>query len=115
MAITCGNTFVLKPSEKDPEQDIVNAICDDDDIKAISFVGSNFVGIKASFAGDLNFYSTMISTKPSSSALAQQRVNVNIHVCKVLCVVHRSGTRRVPVGLQSVDISDVKHYVSLQA
>ncbi|CAN4111988.1 unnamed protein product [Withania somnifera] len=66
VAVTCGNTFVLKLSEKDPgglmilaelameaglpdgvlnifhgTHDIVNAICDDDDIRAISFVGSN--------------------------------------------------------------------------
>ncbi|MFQ6630138.1 hypothetical protein Gotur_007262, partial [Gossypium turneri] len=96
VAVTCGNTFVLKPSEKDPGQkvaiacfivagrkrsyldvgvpymgasimlaelaieaglppgvlnivhgtnDIVNAICDDDDIRAISFVGSNTAGM----------------------------------------------------------------------
>ncbi|KAK7319511.1 hypothetical protein RJT34_04232 [Clitoria ternatea] len=70
MAVTCGNTFVLKPSEKDPgasimlaelaleaglpegvlnivhgTHDIVNAICDDDDIKAVSFVGSNVAGM----------------------------------------------------------------------
>ncbi|KAJ4716757.1 Methylmalonate-semialdehyde dehydrogenase [Melia azedarach] len=69
IAITCGNTFILKPSEKDPgaaiilaelaveaglpngvlnivhgSNDIVNAICDDDDIKAISFVGPNSAG-----------------------------------------------------------------------
>ncbi|KAI4299181.1 hypothetical protein L6164_032663 [Bauhinia variegata] len=70
VAVTCGNTFVLKPSEKDPgaavklaelaleaglpdgvlnivhgTHDIVNAICDDDDIEAISFVGSNVAGM----------------------------------------------------------------------
>ncbi|XP_021903663.1 methylmalonate-semialdehyde dehydrogenase [acylating], mitochondrial isoform X1 [Carica papaya] len=70
IAITCGNTFVLKPSEKDPgasimlaelameaglpdgvlnivhgTSDIVNAICDDDNIRAISFVGSNTAGM----------------------------------------------------------------------
>ncbi|PON71803.1 Methylmalonate-semialdehyde dehydrogenase [Parasponia andersonii] len=70
IAITCGNTFVLKPSEKDPgasiilaelaleaglpegvlnivhgTNDVVNAICDDDDIKAVSFVGSNIAGM----------------------------------------------------------------------
>ncbi|KAJ1434893.1 Methylmalonate-semialdehyde dehydrogenase [Sesbania bispinosa] len=82
IAVTCGNTFILKPSEKDPGaavmlaelaieagipngvlnivhalinffltfqncfgQDILNAICDDDDdIKAVSFVGSDTVG-----------------------------------------------------------------------
>uniref|UniRef100_UPI001CB91541 methylmalonate-semialdehyde dehydrogenase [acylating], mitochondrial n=1 Tax=Erigeron canadensis TaxID=72917 RepID=UPI001CB91541 len=70
VAVTSGNTFVLKPSEKDPgasmilaelameaglpsgvlnivhgTNDIVNAICDDEDIKAISFVGSNTAGM----------------------------------------------------------------------
>ena len=69
MAIACGNTFVLKPSEQDPmvtmrlaelaleagippgvlnvvhgAEEVVNAICDHPDIKAISFVGSTRVG-----------------------------------------------------------------------
>ena len=69
MAIACGNTFVLKPSEQDPMvatrlaelameaglpkgvlnvvhggPDVVNAICDHADIKAVSFVGSTKVG-----------------------------------------------------------------------
>nr|AMJ39516.1 aldehyde dehydrogenase 6B2 copy 2 [Bixa orellana] len=69
IAVTCGNTFILKPSEKDPgaammlaelsveaglpngvlnvvhgTNDIINAICDDDDVKAISFVGTNTAG-----------------------------------------------------------------------
>ncbi|KAI7745983.1 hypothetical protein M8C21_026847, partial [Ambrosia artemisiifolia] len=62
IAVACGNTFILKPSEKDPElameaglpngvlnivhgtNDIVNAICDDDDIKAITFVGPDSSG-----------------------------------------------------------------------
>ncbi|MES2184763.1 MAG: CoA-acylating methylmalonate-semialdehyde dehydrogenase [Pseudomonadota bacterium] len=69
MAIACGNTFVLKPSEQDPMvtmrlaelaleagippgvlnvvhggEDVVNALCDHPDIKAVSFVGSTRVG-----------------------------------------------------------------------
>ena len=69
MAIACGNTFVLKPSEQDPlvteklvrlaieagvpagvlnvvhgGEDVVNALCDHPHIKAISFVGSTKVG-----------------------------------------------------------------------
>ena len=80
MAIATGNTFVLKPSEQDPMvtmrlcelaleagippgvlnvvhggEDVVNAICDHQDIKAISFVGSTRVGThvynRASLAG----------------------------------------------------------------
>src|SRR5690625_6822067 len=69
MAIATGNTFVLKPSEQDPMvtmrlaelameagvpkgvlnvihggEQVVNALCDHKDIKAISFVGSTRVG-----------------------------------------------------------------------
>ena len=69
MAIVCGNTFVLKPSEQDPMstmqlvelaieagipkgvlnvvhggKDVVDALCTHTDIKAISFVGSTAVG-----------------------------------------------------------------------
>ncbi|MGY4492257.1 malonate-semialdehyde dehydrogenase (acetylating)/methylmalonate-semialdehyde dehydrogenase [Pseudomonas sp. TE3610] len=69
MAIVCGNTFVLKPSEQDPlstvqlvelaleagippgvlnvvhgGKDVVDALCTHADIKAISFVGSTAVG-----------------------------------------------------------------------
>ncbi|RLN86409.1 hypothetical protein BBJ28_00001905 [Nothophytophthora sp. Chile5] len=41
-----GNTYVLKPSEKDPgaTMDAVNFICDAPEIKAISFVGGNQAG-----------------------------------------------------------------------
>ncbi|KAL3693462.1 hypothetical protein R1sor_007113 [Riccia sorocarpa] len=70
MAVTCGNTFILKPSEKDPgasmmlaelaaeaglpagvlnivhgTHDVVNRICDHPDIKAVSFVGSDVAGM----------------------------------------------------------------------
>ncbi|WP_313271697.1 CoA-acylating methylmalonate-semialdehyde dehydrogenase [Stenotrophomonas sp.] len=80
MAVATGNTFVLKPSEQDPMvtmrlvelalqaglpkgvlnvvhggEEVVNAICDHPDIKAISFVGSTRVGThvynRASLAG----------------------------------------------------------------
>lgn len=80
MAIATGNTFVLKPSEQDPMvtmrlaelaleagvpagvlnvvhggAEVVNAICDHPDIKAVSFVGSTHVGThvynRASAAG----------------------------------------------------------------
>ena len=69
LAVTAGNTFVLKPSEKTPaaammladlaqraglppgvlnivhgSHDVVNMICDDPVIKAVSFVGSNTAG-----------------------------------------------------------------------
>lgn len=79
MAIACGNTFVLKPSEQDPmstmrlvelaieagipagvlnvvhgAEDIVNGLCDHPDIKAISFVGSTRVGTHVYNRASLN-------------------------------------------------------------
>jgi len=80
MAIATGNTFVLKPSEQDPMvtmrlvelalqagipagvlnvvhggESVVNALCDHQDVKAVSFVGSTRVGThvynRASLAG----------------------------------------------------------------
>ncbi|KAJ7973046.1 Beta-D-xylosidase [Quillaja saponaria] len=48
-------------------------------------------------------------------ARAQQRIQINIHVCKFLSVVDRSGIRRIPMGEHSLHIGGVKHSVSLQA
>jgi malonate-semialdehyde dehydrogenase (acetylating) / methylmalonate-semialdehyde dehydrogenase len=69
IAVSCGNTFVLKPSEQDPSStmllvelaheaglpagvlnvvhggaEVVDMLCDHPDIKAISFIGSTHVG-----------------------------------------------------------------------
>ncbi|MCH8181264.1 MAG: CoA-acylating methylmalonate-semialdehyde dehydrogenase [Proteobacteria bacterium] len=79
MAIACGNTFVLKPSEQDPlvtmrlvelaleagvppgvlnvvhgGEHVVNALCDHPDVKAISFVGSTRVGTHVYERASLN-------------------------------------------------------------
>ncbi len=69
IAVACGNTFVLKPSEQDPSStmllvelanqaglppgvlnvvhgaaEVVDMLCDHPDIKAVSFIGSTHVG-----------------------------------------------------------------------
>ncbi|PON61689.1 Glycoside hydrolase [Parasponia andersonii] len=49
------------------------------------------------------------------AAGSSQRVQINIHVCKFLSVVDRSGIRRIPMGEHSLHIGDVSHSVSLQA
>lgn len=46
---------------------------------------------------------------------AQQQVRINIHVCKFLSVVDKSGIRRIPMGEHRLHIGDIKHSVSLQA
>mmetsp|Transcript_807 Transcript_807/g.2874 ORF Transcript_807/g.2874 Transcript_807/m.2874 type:complete len:545 (-) Transcript_807:306-1940(-) len=79
VATAVGNTFLLKPSERDPgaammlaemaseaglppgvlnvvhgTHDVVNMICDHKDIKAISFVGSNQAGMHIYARGSAN-------------------------------------------------------------
>lgn len=79
MALVCGNTFVLKPSERDPgasvlladlvkqagvpdgvfnvvhgDREVVDAILAHDDIKAVSFVGSTPVAKKIYEVGSAN-------------------------------------------------------------
>ncbi|KAJ6940840.1 beta-D-xylosidase 2 [Populus alba x Populus x berolinensis] len=49
------------------------------------------------------------------AAGTQQRVGINVHVCKFLSVVDSYGIRRIPMGAHSLHIGDVKHSVSLQA
>ena len=46
---------------------------------------------------------------------SQQRIKMNIHVCKHLSVVDEFGTRRIPVGKHTLHIGDdIKHQVSLE-
>ena len=79
LALVCGNTFVLKPSEQDPGaammlaelaqqagvpdgvlniihggKESVDFVCDNPHIKAISFVGSDFVGQYIYERGSMN-------------------------------------------------------------
>lgn len=79
MALVCGNTFILKPSERDPgaamlladlvqragvpdgvfnvvhgDREVVDAILAHDDIKAISFVGSTPIAKKIFEVGSAN-------------------------------------------------------------
>lgn len=48
-------------------------------------------------------------------ARTQLRVPINIHVCKFLSVVDRSGVRRIPMGQHNLHIADLKHLLSIQS
>ncbi|XP_074316626.1 putative beta-D-xylosidase 2 [Silene latifolia] len=45
---------------------------------------------------------------------AQQRVRVNIHVCKYLSVVDKAGIRRIPLGDHHIHVGDATHSISLK-
>ncbi|CAK9138924.1 unnamed protein product [Ilex paraguariensis] len=46
---------------------------------------------------------------------AQQRVMIDIDVCKHLSVVDQFGIRRIPMGEHTFHVGDLKHSISLQA
>ncbi|XP_021904538.1 probable beta-D-xylosidase 2 isoform X2 [Carica papaya] len=53
--------------------------------------------------------------KVQVAAGGRRVVEMNIHVCKYLSVVDRSGIRRIPLGEHHLHIGGIKHRVSLQA
>ncbi|GAV91407.1 Glyco_hydro_3 domain-containing protein/Glyco_hydro_3_C domain-containing protein/Fn3-like domain-containing protein [Cephalotus follicularis] len=46
---------------------------------------------------------------------SQQRVIIDIHVCKHLSIVDQFGIRRIPIGQHDIHVGDLKHSISLQA
>lgn len=48
-------------------------------------------------------------------ARSQQRVKIDVDVCKHLSVVDKFGIRRIPMGAHNIHIGDLKHSISLQA
>ncbi|KAJ4968990.1 hypothetical protein NE237_015691 [Protea cynaroides] len=46
---------------------------------------------------------------------SQQRVMINIHICKSMSVVDKNGIRRIPMGEHNLHIGDLRHSISLQA
>ncbi|KAG9440166.1 hypothetical protein H6P81_020331 [Aristolochia fimbriata] len=102
VAVTCGNTFILKPSEKDPgaammlaelameaglpdgvlnivhgTNDVVNNICDDSHIKAISFVGSNTAGMHIYARGAANGKRVQSNMGAKNHAIVMPDANVD--------------------------------------
>ncbi|GKV31386.1 hypothetical protein SLEP1_g40078 [Rubroshorea leprosula] len=48
-------------------------------------------------------------------ARSQQRVKIDVDVCKHLSVVDKFGIRRIPMGAHNIHIGDLKHSIFLQA
>ncbi|XP_057464974.1 methylmalonate-semialdehyde dehydrogenase [acylating], mitochondrial-like isoform X2 [Actinidia eriantha] len=102
IAVTCGNTFILKPSEKDPgasiilaelaleaglpngvlnivhgTNDVMNSICDDDDIKAISFAISDTASKYAYARASADGKRVQSNLGPKSSAIVMPDANID--------------------------------------
>ncbi|KAB1213873.1 Beta-D-xylosidase 1 [Morella rubra] len=49
------------------------------------------------------------------AAGSEQRIKVDIHVCKHLTVVDKFGIRRIPMGEHKLQIGDVEHLITVDA
>jgi malonate-semialdehyde dehydrogenase (acetylating)/methylmalonate-semialdehyde dehydrogenase len=119
MAISCGNTFVLKPSEKTPllaekiadllkeaglpdgvfsivngAHDVVNGLLEHPDVKAISFVGSKHVGEYVYKTGTANLKRVQALTGAKNHTIVLKDANLDVAVTNVISAAFGSAGER---------------------
>lgn len=119
MAIACGNTFVLKPSEKTPllaekiadllkeaglpdgvfnivngAHDVVNGLLEHPDVKAISFVGSKPVGEYVYKTGTANLKRVQALTGAKNHTIVLKDANLDVAVTNVISAAFGSAGER---------------------
>ncbi|KAL6531564.1 hypothetical protein OROMI_027927 [Orobanche minor] len=131
IAVTCGNTFILKPCEQNPgasmilaalakeaglpngalnivhgTHDIVNYICDDDDIKAVSLVGSSIIALqtKANVPGLegtlVDLLESIFKTRYGASLIPQYMEYKYVVFCDgLVCLAQFNRRSFIQVGL----------------
>ncbi|XP_021862462.1 methylmalonate-semialdehyde dehydrogenase [acylating], mitochondrial [Spinacia oleracea] len=133
VAITSGNTFILKPSEKDPgasvmlaelameaglpdgvlnivhgTNDIVNAICDDDEIRAISFVGSNNAGMHIYSRGSANGKRVQSNMGAKNHAIVMPDANIDATANALIAAGFGAAGQRCMALSTVVFVGDLK-------
>jgi malonate-semialdehyde dehydrogenase (acetylating)/methylmalonate-semialdehyde dehydrogenase len=119
MEISCGNTFVLKPSEKTPllaekiadllkeaglpdgvfsivngAHDVVNGLLEHPDVKAISFVGSKHVGEYVYKTGTANLKRVQALTGAKNHTIVLKDANLDVAVTNVISAAFGSAGER---------------------
>jgi malonate-semialdehyde dehydrogenase (acetylating)/methylmalonate-semialdehyde dehydrogenase len=118
-AIACGNTFILKPSEKTPllarkvadllkeaglpdgvfnivngAHDVVNGLLENRDVKAISFVGSKAVGEYVYKTGAKNLKRVQSLTGAKNHTIVLKDANIDVTVKNVISAAFGSAGER---------------------
>lgn len=134
MAVTCGNTMVLKPSEKDPgaammladlamqaglppgvlnivhgRHDIVNGICDHADIRAISFVGGDAAGKHIHARGTASGKRVQANLGAKNHAVIMPDANVKATVNALAGAAFGAAGQRCMALSTAVFVGDSKH------
>ncbi|GBG96955.1 CoA-acylating methylmalonate-semialdehyde dehydrogenase [Lactococcus termiticola] len=119
MAIVCGNSFVLKPSEKTPmlasrlaellaeaglpdgvfnivngAKDVVNGLLENPAVKAISFVGSKGVGEYVYKTGTANLKRVQALTGAKNHTIVLKDANIDVTVKNVISAAFGSAGER---------------------
>ncbi|KAK4476937.1 hypothetical protein RD792_016106 [Penstemon davidsonii] len=119
IAVTCGNTFILKPSERAPgacvhlaelameaglpygvlnivhgANDIIDAICDDDDIKAVSYVGSDAPGMYIHARASANSKRVQTNVGAKSHAVIMPDANIDATLSALVSAGFGSAVQR---------------------
>lgn len=147
IAVTCGNTFILKPSEKAPgacvhlaelameaglpngvlnvihgTNDIIDAICDDDEIKAVSYVGSDAPGMYVHARASANSKRVQTNVGAKSHLVVMPDANMDVALNALVSAGFGSAVQRCTAistaifvgGSKSWEAKLVEHAMALK-
>lgn len=137
MATICGNTYIMKPSERDPgacmalvellqeagmpqgvvnvihgQHDCVNFICDHPDIRAISFVGGDVAGKHIFERGSKNGKRVQSNMGAKNHGVILPDANKNATINALVGAAFGAAGQRCMALSTAVMVGDAQHWVS---
>lgn len=137
MATICGNTYVMKPSERDPtacmalvellrdagmpdgvvnvvhgQHDTVNAICDHPDIRAISFVGGDPAGRHIFQRGSMNGKKVQCNMGAKNHGVIMPDANRDYVVNQLVGAAFGAAGQRCMALTTAVMVGDAKEWIA---
>lgn len=135
IAVTCGNTFILKPSEKAPgacmlltelameaglpngvlnviqgTNDVIDAICDDEEIKAVSYIGSDAPGMYIHARASVNSKRIQTNVGAKSHAVVMPDANMDATLNALISAGLGSAVQRCTAISTLIFVGDSKSW-----
>jgi len=137
MGTICGNTYVMKPSERDPtaclalvellkdagmpdgvvnvihgQHDCVNFICDHPDIKAISFVGGDPAGKHIYYRGSANGKKVQCNMGAKNHGVIMPDANKEYTVNQLVGAAFGAAGQRCMALTTAIMVGDAKEWIN---
>merc|ERR1719278_556227 len=134
--VVCGNTYVIKPSERDPtacmalvelfkeagcpdgvvniihgQHDCVNFICDHPDIKAISFVGGDAAGKHIYYRGSMNGKRVQSNMGAKNHGVIMPDANKEYTINQLVGAAFGAAGQRCMALTTAVVVGDAKEWI----